>query len=77
MGDTKTYKYVSNKDGADATEEIRLPGKDPVRVGGEVELTEAEHDLLSNTLNLRAVSADKQGEAKSEDATADESSSAK
>lgn len=55
MGDeaTKTYKYTSNKDSNDGTEEIRLPGREPVRQGEEIELTEAEHDLLKGRLNLR------------------------
>lgn len=55
MGDeaTKTYKYTSNKDSTDGTEEIRLPGREPVRQGEEIELTEAEHELLKGRLNLR------------------------
>jgi hypothetical protein len=52
------YKYTSNKDPLDGTEEIRLEGRDPVRVGGEVELTDAEYDLLKGRLNLRKVESD-------------------
>lgn len=59
MGEeTKTYKYTSNKDSQDGTEEIRLPGREPVTKGGEVELTEAEHAQLSERLNLREVKED-------------------
>lgn len=57
MGDeaTKTYKYTSNKDSRDGTEEIRLPGHEPVRQGEEIDLTDAEHELLKERLNLREV----------------------
>lgn len=62
----KLYKYTSNKDPLDGTEEIRLPGREPVSVGGEIELSEEEHDLLKDRLNLRAVASEsdeeKQGE---------------
>jgi hypothetical protein len=50
------YKYTSNKDPLDGTEEIRLPGREPVSVGGEVELSEDEHEVLKDRLNLRKVS---------------------
>jgi hypothetical protein len=52
------YKYTSNKDPLDGTEEIRLPGREPVSKGGEVELSESEHDLLKERLNLRKVESD-------------------
>jgi hypothetical protein len=60
------YKYTSNKDPQDGTAEIRLPGRDPVPVGGQIELSEEEHDLLKSRLNLRAVEADstEQGDTK-------------
>jgi hypothetical protein len=62
------YKYTSNKDPLDGTEEIRLPGREPVSVGGEVELSEEEHGLLKERLNLRKVegSADEQGASSTE-----------
>jgi len=49
------YKYTSNKSVLDNTEEIRLEGREPVRQGGEVELSDEEHDALKGTLNLRKV----------------------
>ena len=52
---TKTYKYTSNKDHTDGTEEIRLPGRDPVAKGGTIELTEAEYAQLKGRLNLHEV----------------------
>jgi hypothetical protein len=50
------YKYTSNKDPMDGTEEIRLPDREPVAKGGEIELSEEEHALLKQRLNLREVS---------------------
>lgn len=54
----EVYKYTSNKDPMDGTEEIRLEGRAPVPMGGEVELTEEEHKVLSQRLNLRKVQSD-------------------
>jgi hypothetical protein len=64
------YKYTSNKDPLDGTEQIRLPGREPVPVGGEIELSEDEHEVLKERLNLRKVSEsdDEQGDSKTEDA---------
>lgn len=49
------YRYTSNKDPLDGTEEIRLPGREPVSKGGEIELSDEEHELLKDRLNLRKV----------------------
>jgi hypothetical protein len=66
------YKYTSNKDPLDGTEEIRLPGREPVSVGGEIELSEDEHEVLKDRLNLRKVSESEsdaeQGDSTTEDA---------
>lgn len=66
----KEYKYTSNKDPLDGTEEIRLPGRKPVAQGGTVVLTDEEHEVLKQRLNLRAVESDddKQGESSTEGA---------
>ncbi len=62
------YKYVTNNDPQDGTAEIRLPGRNPVPVGGEVELSKEEYDLLKTRLNLRAVGTEKgQGNQKGEE----------
>ena len=48
------YKYVSNKDAQDGTEELGLPGSDVlVPLGGEIELTDAEYDQYKQRFNLR------------------------
>lgn len=60
------YKYTSNKDPLDGTEEIRLPGREPVSQGEEVELSDAEHDLLKERLNLRKVDSTEQGASSTE-----------
>jgi hypothetical protein len=56
------YKYVSNRDSRDGTAEIRLEGRDPVPMGGQVELNDEELALLSDRLNLQPVEGQAQGQ---------------
>lgn len=79
MGEeTKIYKYTSNKDHTDGTEEIRLPGREPVRKGGEVELTSDEYELLKGRLNLHEVdSAPSSGQGNATQESGNKSDSAK
>jgi hypothetical protein len=47
------YKYTSNKDPQDGTEEIGVPGGPLVPLGGEIELTDEEYDQFKGRFNLR------------------------
>jgi hypothetical protein len=60
------YKWTSNKDSLDNTEEIRLEGREPVRRGSEVELSDEEYESLKGQLNLRKVSDDETGDSEQE-----------